>query len=621
MCGISGVINYGNSTDTESLIQSMNKVLAHRGPDGAGFFQHENVVIGHTRLAIIDLSASANQPLFNEDRTVAVVFNGEIYNFQELRQTLTKLGHRFATKTDSEVIVHAWEEYGADCVNHFRGMFAFCILDTAKKELFLGRDRLGKKPLYFSFNRSNFAFSSEIKALLQLPDVSNEIDPVSLGEFASYGYYTGTRSIYKSVRKIPPGSCITINYREKPEAISPQRYWKVSLASNQQCSDQEWLARLDATLTEAVRLRMVSDVPVGAFLSGGIDSSLITAYMAKVSPGRVKTFTIGFHEASHDESRYAQAVADYLGTEHTMEVVSPDALSLLPEIMEAYDEPFGDFSAIPTFYLCKMTKKEVTVALSGDGGDELFLGYDRYHLGRNINNISTLIGLPGRKIVAGLARSFSYGSRMRRFFEALSLNGPELYNYLAGFRQERLSLLRPDIVNQMPPNGSTSIQADYAEYGAAPLPMPFQYCDINNYLPEDILYKVDRASMHHSLEVRCPLLDHEFVELAATMPTSLNVSGGKGKRILRHLAGTMLPSTLLDRPKQGFGMPLKKWFKNDLKDMLAEMTSNQASPMWHYFDRDEVMRRIMAHQANKVIDSSAVIWRLLFYYYWCEGNR
>lgn len=621
MCGISGMVAYGVRDHLEQDITRMNSSLSHRGPDGTGFFQFENAVIGHTRLAIIDLSDTANQPLFNEDKSVAVVFNGEIYNFHHLRHSLEKSGHRFISHTDSEVIVHAWEEFGPDCVQHFRGMFSFCILDTRTKELFVARDRLGKKPLYFSLTGNHFAFASEMKALLSLPGTSAEIDPISLGEFATYGYYTGTRSIYQQINKLPPGSALRISCLKRPDSICPQRYWKISINPNPELTECEWLDRLDATLSEAVQLRMVSDVPLGAFLSGGVDSSLVTAYMARISSAKIKTFTIGFTEASHDESRHARMVADYLGTEHTMEIVSPDTLALLPEIIAAYDEPFGDFSAIPTFYLCRMAKNAVTVALSGDGGDELFLGYERYVLGPKLNFLASLIGRPGREAAKNIARHLPYGSTPRRVLDSLSLTGVDLYNYFIGFRQERLSLLHQDIVAQVPEHGSGIIRSDYEECGGASVPVPYQYCDVNNYLPEDILLKVDRASMHHALEVRCPLLDNEFVELAATIPASFNLGARGGKKMLKSLAARVLPQAILDRPKQGFGMPLRQWFKADLQTMLQEMTGNTSSRMWNYFDRREVTRRIQHHQQSNAIDSSAVIWRLLFFYYWCEVKR
>jgi asparagine synthase (glutamine-hydrolysing) len=619
MCGIAGLVNRsGRPVDLERL-REMTHVQRHRGPDAEGFFVNGNVGLGHCRLKIIDTSEEANQPLFNEDGSVAVVFNGEIYNFGELTRHLTEQGHIFKTRCDTEVLVHAWEEYGFDCLARLHGMFAFAIYDLSKKQLFLARDRLGKKPLFYAFTTDGFAFGSEIKALLLAPGVGRELDPIAVGEYTTYGNSLGARTIYASVHKLPPGHRMLLDLNSSDLHREPERYWRLSFDVDDKPTEQEWIQQLDQKLSEAVQLRLVSDVPLGAFLSGGIDSSLIVAYMTQHSNKKVQTYTIGFPEASHDESRYAASVAEYLQTDHHSEILTPRALEILPELVEAYDEPFGDLSAVPTYYLCRMTRQHVTVALSGDGGDESFLGYNRYPGARALNTLGQLITPAGRRLAGMFAGLLPDGLPGQRSLARLSLQDFELYDHVMGCSRERLSLLKDDVRSAFQSEDEKKMLADYSFHGQLHLLERYQYTDLMNYLPEDILVKVDRASMYHSLEVRCPLLDQEVVELAAKIPVRAKLTRFSGKTILKRLLGKYLPARLFERPKRGFGVPFSSWFRADWKTVASEMIADTGSPMWDYFDRRSVEKRFK-QQSLPALQVAENWWRLLFFHRWCDAK-
>lgn len=617
MCGIAGMVTRPGEPVDEPVLRKMTDVIHRRGPDADGLYATENVGLGHRRLSIIDTSSGANHPLFNEDGTVGVVFNGEIYNFQSLVAELTARGHHFRTHSDTEVIVHAWEEYGPASVERFRGMFAFALYDSRRGQLFLARDRMGKKPLYYTSTPDRFAYGSEIKALLRVPGLDRTLDLAALGEYATYGNSLGERTIFRHVRKLLPGHSLLLD--TKAPGLTPEIrcYWRMKFEPDHGPSEAEWLERLDALLSESVRLRLISDVPLGAFLSGGIDSSLVVAYMTKHSTSRVKTFTIGFKEATHDESRHAEAVARHLGTDHHVEYVRPDALEVLPDLVEAYDEPFVDPSALPTYYLSKMTRRQVTVALSGDGGDELFCGYGRYPLAYATDRLGALITPVGRTVARWGAGLMPWGSRPRSVLEKLSLRGFDLYNHVMGHSGDNLSLLRPEVRQLLPNAAGEKMARDFNRFPELSLREKYQYLDIMNYLPDDILVKVDRAAMYHSLEVRCPILDHEVVEMSARIPLRLKLSGLSGKKLLKKLAYKYVPREVLDRPKMGFGVPLAAWFRGELVGVLRDMVADTASPMWNYFDRDAAARRVQEHQARRA-DLSLTLWRLLFFHRWCD---
>jgi asparagine synthase (glutamine-hydrolysing) len=619
MCGIAGLVQPDGSTVDRELLQRMIDSLRHRGPDADGLFVHENVGLGHSRLKIIDTSDAANQPLFNEDESVAVVFNGEIYNFGDLAGELTGRGHRFRTRSDTEVLVHAWEEYGPGCLNRLRGMFAFAIYDSRKRQLFLARDRLGMKPLYYARLPGGFAFASEIKALLLLPDLGRDLDLAAVAEYATYGNSLGERSIYSRIRRLLPGRRMLLDVRSGDGQPEIKQYWRLEFEVDNRATVRDWIEQLDEKFSQAVRLRLVSDVPLGAFLSGGVDSSLIVAYMARHSSKKVQTYTIGFPEEAHDESGYAQQVAAYLGTEHHTEILTPRALKILPELVETYDEPFGDLSAVPTHYLCKMTRRHVTVALSGDGGDESFLGYNRYPGARALDALGRVITPLGRKLSGWMARRLPDGFPGQRSLGRLALREFDLYDHVMGCSPERLSLLTAGVQRAFLADGQKKMAGDYNRFRHLGLLESYQYTDLTNYLPDDILVKVDRASMRHSLEVRCPLVDHEVVELSARIPAGHKLAYWNGKRVLRRLLRRHLPQKLFERPKRGFGVPFSAWFRDEWKPSATEMIADARSPMWDYFDRRAVADRFR-QQSLPRLQVAENWWRLLFFYHWCRAK-
>ena len=617
MCGITGIVLPAGAEVEEGLLARMTETLRHRGPDASGLLVDRNVGLGHRRLAIIDPSPAGNQPLANEDGAVATVLNGMIYNFKDLRRELAAAGHRFRSQADTEVLVHGFEDLGAELVPRLRGMFALALYDRRARRLLLARDRVGKKPLYYSRGTWGLAFASELKALLELPWISRDLDLKAVGEYQVYGATVGARTIFKDVRKLPPGHTLALSTvgRELEPEIAP--YWEFRPRPAESPDVEEWLAELDAALSEAVRLRMVSDVPLGAFLSGGIDSSLIAAHMCRLAPGRVMTFCIGFREAGFDESAHARAVAEHLGTEHHEETVTPDAVEILPDLVETYDEPFADPSAIPTYYVSKLIRRRVTVALSGDGGDELFIGYRRYLETALLDRLAALATPAGRRLAAAAARLPPPGSYLSRALYRLSRRGFDLYHHAMGFSEVFLPLLKPEVRRALGPGGDQPAAADFHRQPGLSLLARCQLMDVGNYLPDQMLVKVDRAAMRHSLEVRSPLLDQEVVAVAARMSADRQVRRREQKILLRRLAYRYVPRELLDRPKQGFDVPLGRWFRGPLAPMARRAIADDRSPMWDLFERREAARRLDDHLAGRS-DSQKVLWRLLFFYLWAE---
>ncbi len=617
MCGITGIVLPDGTAVEESILAAMNASLRRRGPDASGLLVDRNVGLGSRRLKIIDTSDDANQPIYNEDGSVGVVFNGAIYNFEDLRRGLEDRGHRFRTRCDTEVLVHLWEEHDADMVPLLRGMFAFAIYDRRQQRLLLARDRVGKKPLYYSLDPHAMVFGSEIKALLEFPGLSRELDRRAVGEYMAYGATVGARTIFAGVRKLPPGSTLALDTggrRLEPEIV---RYWRFRPRPEPALDEEEWLDELDRTLREAVRLRMASDVPLGAFLSGGIDSSLIAAYMSQLAPGRVKTFCIGFREAGFDESQHAQTVADHLGTDHRVEWVTPDAVAVLPELIEAYDEPFADPSAIPTYYVSQLGRRHVTVALSGDGGDELFIGYQRYRETALLDRLAGLATPLGRRAAAAAARFLPRGSYGSRALHRLSHRGFDLYHHALGYSEVFLSLLTPATLAALGPPEAQPAAADFHRGADLSLLERCRQMDVANYLPDQMLVKVDRASMRCSLEIRCPLLDQEIVDLAGRMGAERQIRRREQKQLLRRLAYRYLPRPILDRPKQGFSVPLERWFRGPLEPLGRDMLADAGNPMWELFDRAEAERRFADHLGRRS-DSEKVLWRLLVFHRWGE---
>jgi len=628
MCGITGTVAPPGTRPDRALLGRMNDTLLHRGPDADGVWVDRNVGLGHRRLTIIDTSSAADQPLFNEDRTVALVFNGEIYNFQSLRAELEAAGHRFATRSDTEVLVHGWEEWGEAVVDRLRGMFAFALYDLAQGRLFLARDRIGKKPLFWARTARGFVFGSEIKALMAHPAVSPELDPKAVGEYAVYGNSVGERTVYRSVRALLPGHAMMLDTGEGdgPWTGEPEirRYWRYeprvwTPGEASAIDDEEWLDELDRTLGEAVRLRLIADVPLGAFLSGGVDSSLIVAYMVRFSSERVRTFSVGFDERRWDESAHAQQVAELLGTDHRNERVTPDAAAILPELVELHDEPFADPSIIPTYYVCRETGRHVKVALSGDGGDELFMGYTRHRESAVLEKLSGLITPPGRLLARGLSGFLPADSWVGRGLDRVSRRGFDLYHHALGYSRVYLSLLAPEIRETLGPGEALPAAESFSRGDGLSFLQRCQVMDLETYLPDQILVKVDRASMHHSLEVRCPLLDQEVMAVAARMPPERQVGRRRQKMLLRRLAERYLPKEILDRPKQGFTPPLAEWLRGPLAPLAEEAVADTGSPAWDFFDRAEAELRLEAHRAGR-LDASTALWRVLLFYRWARRS-
>ena len=576
MCGICGVVAFDPLAHVdEALVRRMARFLIHRGPDGEGIWTNAQVGLGHRRLAIIDLSQAAAQPMANEDGTLWIVFNGEIYNFQSLRDELLRRGHAFRSKSDTEVILHLYEDEGEACLQRLRGMFAFALWDVRRRRLVLARDRVGKKPLYYWHRPGRgLAFASEPKAFLADPEFRAEPDDEALWHFLAYQYVPAPWSAFRGVRKLPPAHYLVLE-NGHPEL---HRYWELRYTPKRSGRAADLAGELGARLKEAVRLRLISDVPLGAFLSGGVDSSGIVAMMHAVGTGPVRTFSIGFPEADYDELQYARKVAERFETEHQELVVRPDALAILPKMVCHYNEPFGDSSAIPSFYLAEMTRRSVTVALNGDGGDEAFAGYPRYlalRLSRGFEYVpaGARHGLEwlASKLPAGRAKGFF--NRSAQFLAAQDPDPQRRYiRWLMHFdRGLKQRLCTAEFQQRAGARDSADlILAAYARSDAAGLTDRTLHVDVQTYLPDDLLVKMDIATMAHSLEARSPFLDHELMEFAASLPEAFKLRGRTGKVLLKSFLSPLLPPNLLHRHKMGFGVPLDHWFRGPLRDFLRE---------------------------------------------------
>jgi asparagine synthase (glutamine-hydrolysing) len=576
MCGICGVVAFDPAARIEErLLRGMAGLLAHRGPDGEGVWAQGPVGLAHRRLAIIDLSEAAAQPMANEDETVWIVFNGEIYNFQGLRDDLMRRGHRFRSKSDTETILHLYEEEGDACLGRLRGMFAFALWDGRRRRLLLARDRVGKKPLFYWQRPGRaLAFASEPKAFLADPEFRAEPDPEAIWHFLGLQYVPSPWSAFRGVRKLPPAHYLVL----EGDRLEVRRYWELRYTPKRAEPAADLLAELEARLREAVRLRLISDVPLGAFLSGGVDSSGVVALMTAVGTGPVRTFSIGFPEAEYDELRYARMVAERFGTQHQELVVRPDALAVLPRLVWHYNEPFGDSSAIPSLYLAEMTRRSVTVALNGDGGDESFAGYHRYlalTLSWPFNLVPRSLGRGIQGLVGHLpvGRAKGFLTRAARFLAAQDPDPRRRYSrWMLHFDHgHKLGLCTPDFRDQAGGADSAEwILAAYARADGANLLDRTLSVDVQTYLPDDLLVKMDIATMAHSLEARSPFLDHEVMEFAAALPPRLKLRGRTGKALLKDLLARLLPPELLHRPKMGFGVPLEHWFRGPLRDFLRD---------------------------------------------------
>jgi asparagine synthase (glutamine-hydrolysing) len=613
MCGIVGKISLEAGVDRH-LIESMCDVIEHRGPDSRGIFVDRNIGLGVQRLAIIDLE-TGDQPVFNEDRSVVLVLNGEIYNYRELRSSLLDAGHSFTSHSDTEVIVHLYEDHGDDCVEMLRGMFAFALWDTRRQRLLLARDRVGKKPLYFSFDGSNLWFASEAKAILQDPAVPRDVDYVAIDAFLHYQYVPDGSSAFASLSRLPPAHILAFD-GSRPEQ---KRYWKLSYADQVHLTDDESCELIRKNLLEATRLRLRSDRPLGAFLSGGVDSSAVVAAMAQQTAGRVKTFTIGFPNERVDERRYAREVANLFDTDHQELVVEPNVIDALPRLAWHYGEPFADQSAIPSFYLSEMTRRNVTVALNGDGGDESFAGYRRY-FGNDLARRLAIVPTIAAQAAEGTLNRVGTGNaedtkraRLLRLSQALQLDAAGRYAmWVACFNaRERRALYRPDLAEQVAASQPETIMREAYEASDAPtLVERLLDVDTQTFLPDQLLVKMDIASMAHSLEVRSPLLDHAFLEMAASLPLSAKVSGRTGKRLLKEAVRLWIPGHVLDRPKQGFTMPISDWLRNELRDLPKTILLDARAQERGFFEKRGVDRLITEHQ-RRTRDNSNKLWALI----------
>jgi asparagine synthase (glutamine-hydrolysing) len=583
-----------------------------------------DVALGHRRLSIIDLSEAGHQPMCNEDASVWIVFNGEIYNFQEIKERLEKKGHLFKSKSDTEVILHSYEEWGVECLSHFRGMFAFAIWDSRLQQLFMARDRLGEKPLVYFRQNGHFAFASEIKALLQVPDVERKVNDTAIHDYLTYQYVPSPDTIFEGIKKLPPAHYLLY---DRDGNLKIERYWKLHFNSTHQTYPdlQELNDRIRTELEESVRLRLISDVPLGAFLSGGVDSSLIVGIMARLSEKPVKTFSIGFEEKEFDELSYARIVANHFSTEHHEFIVKPNAIEILPKLVWHYNEPFADSSAIPTYYVASLTKDFVKVVLTGDAGDENFAGYPRYLRSKWVALFTKIPEKVRKDLMPEFLRIFSSLhwrektlNRLADFMEKLSSNQARNYSEQIKFfnAEEKENIYNEQFSKKLEHIDSVDyLIAKFEELKTGDLVDKLLYADINSYLPEDLLVKVDIATMANSLEARVPFLDHRFMEMVAGIPSKLKLRGMKSKFILKTAFKDFLPEPILKRGKMGFGVPLSKWFRNELKEYVYEILLDPKTLNRGYF-KGEVIERLLKDHIELRYDHSARIWALLVLEMW-----
>ncbi len=622
MCGIAGIFDLrGRRPIDPGLLERMNQSQLHRGPDDGGVHIEPGVGLGHRRLSIID-RAGGHQPLFNEDGSVAVVFNGEIYNFQEIANDLTRRGHRFRTHCDTEVIVHSWEEWGEECVHKFRGMFAFAIWDRNEGSLFLARDRLGVKPLYYAeLEDGHLLFSSELKAMFVHPRLSRSLDPYAVEEYFALGYVPDPRTILQQVKKLPPG--FTLKAGRAKGVGSPRQYWDVSFQHDRARSEDALAGELAERLAEAVRIRLMAEVPLGAFLSGGVDSSAVVAMMANEATGEpVNTCSISFGDPKFNESEFAQLVANRYRTNHSVERVDPNDFGLLDRLVGVYDEPYADSSAIPTYRVCELARKRVTVALSGDGGDENFAGYRRHRWHMYEQRVRELIPQALRGPLFGVAGRWypkmdwaPQVLRAKTTLQALSRDGLSAYLNSVSVMDDSLREGVFSAAFRKRLQGYSAVEvfrAHAANAQASNALSAIQYIDLKTYLPGDILTKVDRASMAHALEVRVPMLDHELVEWAARVPPRLKLNGRQGKYILKRALEPFLPRRVLYREKMGFAVPLSRWFRGSLKEQVRESLLGDRLKDSGLFDVTWLREMLDSHQKG-VCEYSAPIWALLMF--------
>ncbi len=618
MCGIAGIYHFGNGKAADrDLVLAMRDRLTHRGPDDAGLLLDGPIGLGHRRLSIVDLSEAGRNPIPNEDASLQVMLNGEIYNVLERRAEFAARGHTMRSRTDTEMLLHLYEERGPDLVHELRGMFAFALWDAPRRRLLIARDRVGKKPLYWRADGGTFAFGSELKALLADPAMPREVDPVALQEYLTLQYVPSPHTILAGVRRLPPGSLLLVT----PDGVEERRWWSPPVGETLAMGDEEAAAELRATLEEAVRLRFMSDVPLGAFLSGGIDSSLVCALMARQMDRPVKTFTIGFEDAPEDETVHARAVARHIGAEHHEFVVRPDAVSILPWLVWHLDEPLADPSALPTWAVSEMARQHVTVVLSGDGGDETFAGYETYRLGAKYRRIDWIPG-PLRASVGALARTGLVGGNWARRLDRLGQDPVERHLTLMTIAGPAVSaVLAPDLRGRLAAHDALAgLRAHVADLNPRD-PQTLLHLDLVTYMTDDVLAKVDRMSMAHALEVRVPLLDTNVVEFASRLPFDLKWRNGISKWLLKEVARDLLPPAILARGKQGFAVPVERWFRGEFGSFVATTLSRAAIERRGLFDADAVARLVTLATTPGARDRYAgrLVWALLVFELWARA--
>jgi asparagine synthase (glutamine-hydrolysing) len=621
MCGIAGFIaqdNFPDEYDRSVVLDRMCRRIAHRGPDDQGTMVKGVAALGMRRLSIIDL-AGGHQPMTGCTEKVSIVFNGEIYNYRELQHELVARGHTFKTNSDTETILHAYEEYGADCVSHLRGMFAFAIWDAERRELFIARDRAGKKPLYYTVTRQGtLLFGSELKSLREHPEFRGEVQIEALDAYLTFGYVPDPLTIFRDVHKLPPGHHLVFARGR----VRVQEYWDFPYEEPQTdpaVSEEDCLEELRALLDEAVRVRLVADVPLGAFLSGGVDSSAVVGLMARHTPQPVKTFSIGFNEDSYNELKYARVAAKKFGTEHHEFVVTPDICEIVDELVWHFDEPFADSSAIPTYMVSKLAREFVKVVLSGDGGDEVFGGYTRYAVDRRRSGFARLPRVFRKGVMQPLGRRLPHGARGRNYIYVNAFEPLDRYieDISIFTRLNKPSLYTNDFRRQL---GATEAAARFREYAERSRSLdsldPLLYLDSKTYLPGDILTKVDRMSMAVSLEARAPLLDHKLIEFVATrIPARMKMKGLETKHIFKRAVAGLVPAEILNRPKQGFGVPIDQWINEQLRDRVRGTLTEARTMARGYVEPRYVNLLFDEHERGRR-DHSMELWALFMLELW-----
>lgn len=623
MCGIVGFVNSGSRSASRETLERMNACIVHRGPDEDGFFVNESVALAMRRLAIIDLKGG-QQPIFNDAKSSVIVFNGEIYNFQELKKDLEARGHQFQTNSDTEVILHLYDEYGADCVSYLRGMFAFAIWDFNDRSLFLARDRVGKKPILYSHQANgDLVFGSEFTALLSHPSIGREVDFEAIDSYLSYLCVPAPQTAFKQIRKLEPAHWL----RWKDGKIETKRYWQPDFSKKIKISEEEAIEETTRIVREATKLRLISEVPLGAFLSGGVDSSTVVALMAQEDSKPVKTFSIGFEEQDFSELKYAKRVAEHVGAEYNEFIVRPNALEVLPTLVEHYGEPYADSSAIPTYYVSKETRKFVTVALNGDGGDESFAGYER-HAAMRIAEMYHRFPEFARKLliekpISLFPTSELKRSRLRdakRFLQAANLPRTERYfRWMSAFNREaKKELYTKDFTEAVATqNPSAFMDQWFSTANGSGILDATLLTDQMTYLPNDLLVKVDIASMANSLEARSPFLDHKVIEFAASLPENLKMQRFETKSLLKKVAARLVPREVIYRRKMGFGVPIGNWFRGEMKDFVKQILLSEKS-LKRGIARSEMIEKYVNEHIDGERDHTAQIWTLLMLELWFQ---